>query len=303
MCRPKNWIFILLVFLQFKAWCNSPDSSILYKNRRTLCYGVGIGMTVATHTALWQVWYKDYPKSSFHFINDNKEWNQMDKFGHVFSSYYLSYTGIEMAKYAGMNSRQAAIRGGMLGIIFQYPLEIFDGFSAGWGASIGDLVANTSGSALAIGQQLAWDEQKVRIKFSFQQSSYAHVRPNTLGDGYHQEFLKDYNGQTYWLSAGPNSFGAKKWPAWLNLAVGFGADGLLGGFKNEWIDKKGNFISRIDVKRSRQYYLSLDLDLTKIKTKSKALKTFFIMANCIKFPLPSFEINSFGNTRFHLLGF
>ena len=33
---------------------------------------------------LHQLWYKNDPKSDFHFINDNSEWLQMDKVGHVF---------------------------------------------------------------------------------------------------------------------------------------------------------------------------------------------------------------------------
>ncbi len=36
-----------------------------------------------------QLWYADYPKSDFHFINDNSEWIQMDKVGHLYSSITL----------------------------------------------------------------------------------------------------------------------------------------------------------------------------------------------------------------------
>ena len=31
-----------------------------------------------------QLWYADYPKSDFHFINDNAQWMQMDKVGTSF---------------------------------------------------------------------------------------------------------------------------------------------------------------------------------------------------------------------------
>jgi hypothetical protein len=33
-----------------------------------------------------QLWYSDYPKSEFHFINDNADWLQMDKGGSFYSS-------------------------------------------------------------------------------------------------------------------------------------------------------------------------------------------------------------------------
>ncbi|WP_338407579.1 hypothetical protein [uncultured Flavobacterium sp.] len=36
-----------------------------------------------------QLWYADYPRSNFHFINNNSEWMQMDKVDHLYSSYHL----------------------------------------------------------------------------------------------------------------------------------------------------------------------------------------------------------------------
>ena len=39
-----------------------------------------------------------YPKSKFHFINDNREWLQMDKFGHAMTSYYTGYLGVKAYK-------------------------------------------------------------------------------------------------------------------------------------------------------------------------------------------------------------
>ena len=50
--------------------------------------------------------------------------------------------------------------------------------------------------------------------------------------------LKDYNGQTYWLSANLKSFfPGSNIPPWLNVAIGYGADGMFGGFENKWIDE------------------------------------------------------------------
>ena len=45
----------------------------------------------ATLIGLNQVWYADYPRSDFHFINDNAEWLQMDKVGHVFVILFRSF--------------------------------------------------------------------------------------------------------------------------------------------------------------------------------------------------------------------
>jgi hypothetical protein len=50
---------------------------------------------VATElVGLNQLWYA-YARSDFHFINDNAEWLQMDKAGHIYSSYHLGRLGLK----------------------------------------------------------------------------------------------------------------------------------------------------------------------------------------------------------------
>ena len=114
--------------------------------------------------------------------------------------------------------------------------------------------------------------------------------------------MKDYNGQTYWLSVNPASFMSKetKFPKWLNLAFGYGANGMTGGESNPlYVDSNSNVI---EFKRYRQYYLSLDIDLTRIKTKSKFLKTVFYTIGFIKIPAPSVEFSN-GKVKGSLIGF
>ena len=48
-----------------------------------------------------QLWYADFPRSKFHTINESDEWLQMDKFGHVLSSYHLSREGAEVLNWSG----------------------------------------------------------------------------------------------------------------------------------------------------------------------------------------------------------
>jgi len=49
----------------------------------------------------------------------------------------------------------------------------------------------------------------------------------------------------------------------------------------------------------RQFYISFDLDLTKIETKSKFLKTLFTAINFIKIPAPAIEFTSNGKIKGH----
>ena len=57
------------------------------------------------------------------------------------------------------------------------------------------------------------------------------------------------------------------------------------------------------IDRNRQYYISLDIDLTRIKTKSKFANIFFNAFGFIKFPLPTIEFNEGGNVKFYAVYF
>ncbi|MBT8385658.1 MAG: YfiM family protein, partial [Bacteroidia bacterium] len=179
-------------------------------------------------------------------------------------------------------------------------VEFLDGFSEEWGFSTGDIIANASGTGLLIGQEILWNEQRILLKYSFHTTDYAEKRPEILGDNILEQSLKDYNGQTYWLSANLWSFNKKsKIPKWLNMALGYGAEGMISGYEDVIL----NNTLIPGQERFRQFYVSLDVDLTKIKTRSKLLKTVFSAINFIKIPAPTFEINSKGKSKFHFLYF
>ena len=275
-----------------------PSDTLNKKRLKTLVISEAAIVT-ATLVGLNQVWYADYPRSEFHFINDNAEWLQMDKVGHVFSSYHLGSLGANSLKWAGASRKSQLIYGSTLGLGFLTVVEIFDGYSANWGASVGDVAANVGGTALYVSQELLWKEQRIVPKFSFHTTPYASARPNVLGSSLPEQILKDYNGQTYWLSANIHSIAkSSSIPKWLNIAFGYGAEGMITG-NDEFV----NTIFLPESTRYRQFYLSFDLDLTKIKTKSHFIKTVLTVFNSIKIPAPTFEIKGSGRTKFHLLYF
>ena len=275
-------------------------SDTLNIKRRNAVYITEAAAATATLIGMNQLWYANYERSAFHTINDNGEWLQMDKFGHVISSYYTGKIGMDVLAWAGESKKNQLIYGATLGFGFLSAVEILDGFSEEWGFSIGDIIANASGTGLLIGQELLWDEQRILLKYSFHTTDYANKRPEILGENILEQSLKDYNGQTYWLSANLWSFNKKsKIPKWLNIAMGYGAEGMISG--NEDILLNNTLIPGQE--RFRQFYISLDVDLTKIKTKSKLLKTVFSTINFIKIPAPTFEINAKGQSKFHFLYF
>lgn len=248
---------------------------------------------------LSQVWYKDFPQSNFHLFNDNAEWLQMDKIGHFYSAYQFGKLGAETLKWSGANKKAQLIYGATLGLAFLSTVEIFDGKSAQWGFSSGDMAANVLGTGFYVTQELFWNEQRIMPKFSFHTTVYSSARPNVLGHSLSEQIIKDYNGQTYWLSVNMHSFfKTSKIPKWVNLAFGYGAEGM--------VTANASFINTIflpEKSRTRQFYLSFDIDLTKIKTKSPALKTFFSIFNTIKIPAPTVEIKGRGKIKWHNLYF
>lgn len=225
----------------------------------------------------------------------------MDKFGHTMTSYYMGKLGYESLKWGGLNQRKALWYGGFYGFAYLGCVEFFDGLSKEWGASPGDIAANTLGTALFIGQQLAWNDQKIILKWSFHLSDMAQYNHDQMGQSVAERMLKDYNGQTYWLSvnlAGISNY-ERIFPPWLNLAFGYGADGMTGANSNP-DEINGNPLPYF--KRYSQFYISPDIDLSHIRTRSKTLRLVLNAVGFIKIPMPALEWSQ-NKLKGHLLYF
>ena len=245
---------------------------------------------------LYSLWYKNYPQTAFHFFNDSQEWMQMDKLGHVGSAYYISRWSGDVLNWSGVKDKKSALIGTAVGYGFQLSIEIMDGLSKQWGFSAGDLAANTLGAGLYLSQELLWNEQRVTYKFSYHETKYPQYNPNLLGSNFQEKLLKDYNGQTYWLSANIKSFlkDDAKFPAWLNLAIGVGAEGMVGAETNLEVY---NGVAIPKFARQRYFYISPDIDLTKIKTKWGAVNALKKAFGFIKFPAPALRLSQDGELK------
>lgn len=292
-------LFWSAVFAQSDVQRFLTPSDSLHVPRRNAVVITEAGLSVGALALLGGYWYSDYPKSNFHFINDNAEWLQMDKAGHVFSAYHLSNYTSEALRWSGVSDKDRILYGAATGFLFLSAIEVLDGYSSNWGASAGDLIANATGTGLFVSQELLWKEQRITPKFSFHTTEYASARPNVLGRSFTEQLLKDYNGQTYWLSVNLWSFWkASQIPKWLNVAVGYGAEGMITGN-----DDLVNTVFLPEKQRYRQFLFSIDADLTKIETRSHFLKTLFSAVNTIKIPAPALEFNTKGRTRIHAFYF
>ena len=84
-------------------------------------------------------------------------------------------------------------------------------------------------------------------------------------------------------------------PGWINLALGYGADGMIGGSDNSFKNPDGTLNTEyLGVARTREFYLSPDIDFTRIPTDSRALKVLFTVMNCYKLPFPALAVSTSG---------
>ncbi|MDW8392821.1 MAG: DUF2279 domain-containing protein [Chitinophagales bacterium] len=264
----------------------------LHAGRLAFVAGAWTTLYGLTLYGLNEYWYAEYERGAFHFFNDGAEWLQMDKAGHVYTAYFESRWTMRALQWSGLQPAAAAWAGALTGFLFQTSIEWMDGYSAAWGASLWDVAANAAGSAVMLSQELMWKQQRLCLKMSAWPGRYPaslQHRSNLLFGQLPERLLKDYNHQTYWLSVNPASFCSRspQWlPPWLNIAVGYGADGMMGGYANLW-EEEGEQMDYSFLPRQRQYYLSLDADLTRLPVKSPLLKTVFEIVNVIKIPAPA----------------
>lgn len=289
-------VFLLVCLSQDVAGQHSDTSGIDKKRLKIALIGTGAAYTVSM-VALSQAWYKDQLTGDFHFFNDNAQWNFVDKFGHAYSAYQIGRIGNEMFLWTRLSPKKSAIWGSVLSQVLMLPIEIMDGFSEYYGFSWGDVLANMTGAGIFLSQELIWHRQIVKMKFSFHTTPYAPIRPEVLGNSTLEQVLKDYNGQSYWFSFDIYSMFHKdnKFPKWLNIAIGYGADEMVYGRENE--NQEYGYNSY------RQYFFSIDWDLSHIRTKKKCVKVLLFIADMVKLPAPAIEFNSRQGVNFHFIYF
>lgn len=300
----KQIIFILLLcgrialsaYAQPAHQTTQVDQSRI--NRFLLIAGAGY---IASQVGLYSLWYRDQQSQAFTFFNDAAQWKQVDKIGHAYSAYHLSHLGSRAFLNAGMPARKSYWYGALMGKLMLLPVEFFDAYSEAYGFSWADVASNTAGALLLPLQYEVWQEIRIHPKFSFQRTSFAPLRPNTLGNGLHEEVLKDYNGQTYWLSFDLRSFlPGQNFPKWLNLAIGYGAENMIFARDHE--------NQSVGMQPYRQWYLAPDIDLSHYRKEpssfgNKLFNGLLYVVNLIHLPAPTLGYESGRGFRFYPLYF
>lgn len=268
----------------------TPSDSLNKKRVLAVSLTGGLGWA-GSISALQFVWYKDFDKSKFHFFNDSHEWQQMDKMGHLYTSWQFGRFVGDLYEWSGVNHKKSAMIGAAYSLGYMTTFELLDATNVEWGFSWSDMGFNTLGTATYFMQEFLWNKQFVHFKFSYNNSGLAQYRPNVLGSDFANKLLKDYNGQTYWMSFNPVHWfkPESKIPKWIDLSFGYSINNQLIGDGGTFIYTDGS--EQLSFTPYRQYFLSFDVNFEAIPVKSRWLKLLFRGLNFIKVPFPALEFS------------
>jgi hypothetical protein len=270
----KNLLTILLLISSIisRAQLNDPSKK---NNHLTTKQKVVIGGLVAQQAASFYVQYQWWWKGDYHSFNFepdgfvNNYTLGVDKLGHFYTSYMYFHSLNEIMKWAEFSQKARMITSTALPLAWAISIEIGDGFSS-YGYSWDDLIANTLGIGYGLLQEEVPFMQNFKVKFSYYPSKY-------FVDNHYQgwSLTSDYRSHFYWLAFDVHNLlpkSAKRyWPPFLNIAVGYGID------KNT---------PRNSLPTNREFGLSLDWNLTSIKTKNKSVALVRNIADYLHYPAP-----------------
>ncbi len=195
----------------------------------------------------------------------------LDKLGHFYIS-YLYFNAVYSGMKLGRFNDKASIRTAMfIPFLWALTIEIGDGFSS-YAFSPDDLLANSLGITYGYLQLKFPYFQNFNVKWSYFPTDFNKWKNQNLS------LSDDYDGHYYWLSCNMKNILPKKishyWPAYFNLAIGYGAENVSVGSTGE---------------KKRKLVIGIDYNLSAISFKSSNLKSVFRMLDFFKFPAPAYK--------------
>ncbi len=182
-----------------------------------------------------RAWYEGQKTDHIRWIYDwsGETYLNLDKGAHFMAGVAMAEGLGTALVWSGVEPLPAALVGTAASWAFLLEIEMRDAYYDQWGFSVPDFTANTVGAALPLLHQLVPRTRAIRAKFSYHPSSLyldrQQRRQRNLPHTGH--LIDDYEGMTFWLSVSPTELlptWCSSWPAWANLACGYGAHGLHG---------------------------------------------------------------------------
>ena len=157
-------------------------------------------------------------------------------------------------------------------------IEINDGFAPNWGFDWKDMGANIFGALYPFLQKEIPFLQNFTFKWSFKPAWLKSKAANS------DHLLDDYTHMTFWLGISPSELLpeslAKYYPSFLGIAAGLSIKNAshLNGSTNAY----------------REWFISLDYDITKLPGKSPFMVKLKKILNFYHFPAPAVRVSPSG---------
>ena len=244
--------------------------------------GVGTGF-IAGNAYLYhyfkKAWWSGERAPHFFFHADwDQEFRDQDKFGHMLGGYHLARIGYAGLREACVSDKKAIVWSAAYAALFQLQIEIFDGQFKKYGFSYADMIANTTGQALAVMQEIHPSWRAIKPTFSYHQTRA--LKNNIPGSELRPSL--DYSGQTYWFSADMSqllpSGASQYWPSFIRLSAGHSI--------TDWKNPTSGATQRAQ----RKILLSLDFDPEKLPGNAPLWRTIKHTLSYYHFPAPALEL-------------
>jgi hypothetical protein len=178
-----------------------------------------------------------------------------------------------------MSPKKALILSSAYAAAFQLQIEIWDGLYKKYGFSYADMIANTTGLAIAVVHETLPRTRAIKPTISYWPSAAMRNADNIPGE---LRPSLDYSGQTYWFSADVNALLPRQakpyWPSFLRISAGHSI--------TAWVDPH----TGASLRAKRKILLSLDFDAEKLPGNNRLWKTVKHQLSYIHFPAPTLQI-------------
>jgi hypothetical protein len=280
----RTWLLALLLVAFAEA--NAQDSLEIPParfhpseewNTRKIASTAAVGAIFAsTWVDAYFTWWKDVEKP-FSFYSEN--WfsvahQGIDKPGHFYGTYAVFKITRDILLWGGHDHSTAFWWATGLSLFNGLQIEIGDGYSP-YGFDYQDLIVDFAGVGFGMLQTAVPFLENFNIKVSYW-SATGFKTPI--------EFTKDYDAMTIWLSLNVHNILSTEnpswWPAWLNVAVGYGVD---------------------DHETRKEFVIGLDLNLEGFTTHSEDVLLAEKLGNLWHTPAPALKFTTGKEPRWYLL--
>jgi hypothetical protein len=245
--------------------------------RLALLGTLGAGVFTAMHIYYKDTWWKDQ-RRFFKFAEDGYYARNVDKVSHIYTANTFTELTAIGYEWAGISPSKSLLFGAITALAYETYIEINDGFAPIWGFDWEDMGANIFGVLYPFFQRELPVLKNFTFKWSFKPDWIKRKVSNS------NDLLDDYTNMTFWLGVSPEGLlpkkAAKYYPGFLGFALGLSIKNAshTTGTKNAY----------------REWFISLDYDVTKLPGNTEFLKKLKKILNFYHFPAPAVRVSPSG---------